>query len=224
MNYEIKNIENLKYVIKYPNNFDENRSYPVIFIMHGAGGRGNDINVLLANPYFLQTSKHENFPFITVAPLCSENTWFDLWNQLKALVKLTYSLPYTDKKRIYAMGASMGGYGTWQLAMSMPEYFAAIVPICGGGMYWNAGRLVNVPVWAFHGGKDSVVLPRESEKMVEAVNANGGNAKLTIFAENGHNAWDDTYSNYKVFEWLLSNENNNTNEIVDEYNSVTIYG
>ena len=224
MNYEIKNIETLKYVIKYPNNFDENRSYPVIFIMHGAGGRGNDINVLLANPYFLQTSKHQNFPFITVAPLCSENTWFDLWNQLKALVKLTYSLPYTDKKRIYAMGASMGGYGTWQLAMSMPEYFAAIVPICGGGMYWNAGRLVNVPVWAFHGGKDSVVLPRESEKMVEAVNANGGNAKLTIFAENGHNAWDDTYSNYKVFEWLLSNENNNTNEIVDEYNSVTIYG
>lgn len=224
MNYEIKNIENLKYVIKYPNNFDENRSYPVIFIMHGAGGRGNDINVLLENPYFLQTSKHESFPFITVAPLCSENTWFDLWNQLKALVKLTYSLPYTDKKRIYAMGASMGGYGTWQLAMSMPEYFAAIVPICGGGMYWNAGRLVNVPVWAFHGGKDSVVLPRESEKMVEAVNANGGNAKLTIFAENGHNAWDDTYSNYNVFEWLLSNENNNTNEIVDEYNSVTIYG
>ena len=38
-------------------------------------------------------------------------------------------------------------------------------------MYWNAGRLVNVPVWAFHGEKDSTVFVEESKKMVDAVNA-----------------------------------------------------
>ena len=75
------------------------------------------------------------------------------------------------------MGASMGGYGTWQLAMSMPKFFAAIVPICGGGMYWNAGRLINTPIWAFHGAKDPTVLCVESEKMVNHVNALGGKAK-----------------------------------------------
>ena len=224
MNCEIKNIENLQYVIRYPKGFDPNRTYPVILFFHGAGGRGNDINVLLNNPYFRHTANYEDFPFITVAPHCSENTWFDLWHLLKQLVKTAYSLPYADKKRIYAMGASMGGYATWQLAMSMPEYFAAIAPVCGGGMYWNAVRLLNVPVWAFHGGKDTVVLTRESEKMVESVNANGGNAKLTIYPENGHNAWDDTYSNYAVFEWLLSNENKNINEIVDIYDNVKDFG
>ena len=64
----------------------------------------------------------------------------------------------------------MGGYGTWQLAISMPEAFAAIVPICGGGMYWDAGRLKKVPVWAFHGDSDPTVFPEESVKMVNAVN------------------------------------------------------
>ena len=102
------------------------------------------------------------------------------------------------------MGASMGGYAVWQLAMSMPEYFAAIVPICGGGMYWNAGRLIHVPVWAFHGAKDATVLLEESVKMVEAVNKKGGNAKLTIYPNTKHDSWTATYSNYEVFQWLLT--------------------
>jgi predicted peptidase len=118
----------------------------------------------------------------------------------------------------------MGGYATWQLAMSLPEYFAAIVPICGGGMYWNAGRLVNVPVWAFHGQKDPVVLPEESVKMVEAVKHNGGNARLTLYPENAHDAWSDTYRNPEVFEWLLTNENQNAMKLTEQYKGSDIYG
>ena len=122
------------------------------------------------------------------------------------------------------MGASMGGYGTWQLAMSLPDIFAAIVPICGGGMYWNAGKLKNVPVWAFHGALDKTVLPEESEKMVNAVNKRGGSARLTVYPENGHNAWSDTYSNPEVFEWLLSNTNQKLQSFENEYKGSAIYG
>ena len=68
-----------------------------------------------------------------------------------------------DKSRVYVVGASMGGYATWQLAMSRPELFAAIIPICGGGMYWNAGRLIHMGVWVFHGEEDITVLPQESK-------------------------------------------------------------
>ena len=169
MKIVLKNIDNLQYAVRYPNNFNENEKYPVILFLHGAGGRGNDINVVLNNPYFTLTEKDEDFPFITYAPLCSENTWFDLFAQLKKLVITITKDKNTDIERIYGIGASMGGYATWQIAMSMPECFAAIAPICGGGMYWNAGRLVNVAVWAFHGKKDTTVLPVESEHMVERV-------------------------------------------------------
>lgn len=83
---------------------------------------------------------------------------------------------YVDKKRVYLIGASMGAYATWQMAMTRPDIFSAIVPICGGGMCWNAARLKEMGVWAFHGVLDNIVLPEESIKMVNAVNKNGGNA------------------------------------------------
>lgn len=213
----------LTYLVKYPEGFSENGKYPVLMFLHGAGSRGTSTDALRGNPFF-KCIEPLNLPFVIVAPLCSENTWFDLFEHLENLVKEVAKLPYADEKRIYLTGNSMGGYGTWQLAMSMPEYFAAIVPVCGGGMYWNAWRLKNVPVWAFHGGKDCTVLPRESEKLVEAVNDAGGNAKLTIFSEAGHDAWTPTYSNPEVFSWLLEHESNCKVEYKDEYTDSTIYG
>jgi len=224
MQTKISQFEELKYVVKYPKNFKEGEKFPVLIFLHGAGTRGNDIDKLLTNPFFEITNKHDNFPFIVVAPLCAENTWFDVFEQLKRLVYKVSCEPFTDKKRIYAMGASMGGYCTWQLAMSMPHFFAAIVPICGGGMYWNAARLINVPIWAFHGEKDTVVEVEESIKMVDAVNKCGGCAKITIYPENQHDAWSDTYNNIEVFNWLLSNTNKNRSSITDNYKDGNIYG
>ncbi|MBQ3125597.1 MAG: prolyl oligopeptidase family serine peptidase [Clostridia bacterium] len=214
----------LRYIIKYPDGFSEEKKHPVLFFLHGAGTRGTDISKLTGNPFFGIIEQHENFPFICVAPQCSENTWFDLWEQLKKLVVEISQFPYVDRERIYVMGASMGGYATWQLAMSMPEYFAAIVPICGGGMYWNAARLVDVPVWAFHGGKDMTVRAEESVKMVDAVNRHGGSAKLTLYPENGHNAWSDTYANMEVFSWLLHQKRKSKPEYTDQYKNSGVYG
>ena len=91
--------------------------------------------------------------------------------------------------------------------MSLPKTFAAIVPICGGGMYWNANRLRHTPVWAFHGEKDKTVFCEESRKMVDAVNKKGGNAKLTVYPDAEHDSWTETYRNPEVFEWLLSQKN-----------------
>ena len=225
MKYEIREFKKIKYILCFPDNFDENQKYPVLIKLHGAGGRGDDITPLLRDSAFLhEREKFSDFPFMTIMPLCYENTWFDMWEQLKEFVTYIVNLPNADSERIYLMGASMGGYATWQLAMSCPEFFAAIVPICGGGMYWNASRLVNVPIWAFHGAKDNVVLSRESEIMVERVNACGGQAKLTIYPENEHNAWSDTFSNPEVYEWLLSHKNENVKQVIDIYNDIKKYG
>lgn len=196
--------QGMQYTVRYPKDFDETKKYPLLLFLHGAGTRGNNLGALKGNAFFKETEKYEDFPFVVAAPLCSENTWFDMMETLKAWIKETAALPYVDASRVYLMGNSMGGYATWQLAMSMPELFAAIVPICGGGMYWNAGRLASVPVWAFHGEKDPVVYVEESKKMTAAVNAQGGSARLTLYPENGHDAWTDTYRNREVFEWLLS--------------------
>ena len=216
--------ENLEYLINYPAGYEAGKRYPVVLFLHGAGTRGDDISILAGNPFMKLTRQYEEFSFITVAPHCKHGTWFDYFETLKHFAATVAAAAYTDPERFYLMGSRMGGYGTWQLAMSMPEYFAAIIPICGGGMYWNAGRLINVPVWAFHGEIDNVVCVDESKKMVDAINKKGGNAKLTLYPDTKHDSWTPTYNNKEVFEWLLSQRNENAKALVDQFSNSKIYG
>ena len=216
--------EGMQYAVRLPDDYVAGNTYPVLLFLHGAGTRGSDIKNITGHSFMKRPDKMPNFPFVVVAPLCHENTWFDLFETLKRFVLFVASQGYADKKRIYLTGNSMGGYGSWQLAMSLPQLFAAMIPVCGGGMYWNAARLVNVPIWAFHGGKDATVFVEESKKMVEAVNKRGGNARLTIYPEHPHNSWTDTYNNPEIYTWLLSHENENAKELIDEYNNSGTFG
>ena len=210
MHYQEASFCGLRCLVRYPDGFDPIRPSPALLFLHGAGTRGTDMALLRGNPFFEEIEKLDVFPFVVVAPLCHENTWFEVWERLMALAKHTAALPWVDGQRLYLMGASMGGYGSWQLAMSLPELFAAMVPICGGGMFWNAGRLVNVPVWAFHGALDPVIPAEESRRMVDAVNQAGGSARLTVYPQREHNAWSDTYSDPEVYRWLLQHRRENT--------------
>ena len=224
MKKDFYKIQGLNCVVSFPDTYDPKGEYPTIIFLHGAGSRGKDLGVVSSNPYFNICYKHKDFPFITFAPQCFKNTWFDHFEALEALVDEISGYDFVDSSRIYIMGASMGGYATWQLAMSMPEKFAAIVPICGGGMYWNSGRLANLPVWAFHGALDNIVLVEESIKMVDSINKNGGNAKLTVYPNNAHDAWNDTYANPEVFEWLLLHQRKKPIELKDKYSGAEQYG
>ena len=120
-----------------------------------------------------------------------------------------------DTHRIYLTGLSMGGFGTWNLALSHPERFAAIAPICGGGetilvtlaQLYDPAKLAQMKtlgVWAFHGGKDTTVNPDESEHMVNALKKVGcTDVKLTIYPEAQHDSWTQTYANPELFTWFL---------------------
>ena len=206
MSMEVKKFKDMKYIVRYPNDFAENKKYPVIIFLHGAGSRGYNIKALEENPYFRETAVH-NIPAVTFAPQCFANSWFDVFGLLQEFIQTVIKHPYVDRRRVSLIGASMGAYAVWQMAMSHPELFAAIVPICGGGMYWNAARLKEMPIWAFHGSEDPTVYPEESIKMVERVNRCGGNAKLTICDGVKHDSWLNAYRSSEVFEWMLSQEN-----------------
>ena len=218
---EERTMEGLRYIIRFPDGFDERKKYPLMMFLHGSGTRGEDIEVLKRNSFFRHIPA--DAAFIAIAPLCTKNSWWDHFESLRRFVKAAADMPFADASRFSLIGNSMGGYGAWALGMSIPEYFSALVPICGGGMYWNAARLQNVPVWAFHGGKDRTVLPEESRKMVDAVNRKGGNARLTVYPENGHNSWDDTYRDPAVFRWMIFQTNDGSPAASEQMDAV-IYG
>jgi predicted peptidase len=110
-----------------------------------------------------------------------------------------------DKNRIYVTGLSMGGQGTWTLALSQPNRFAAIAPVCGWTDSWEVCKISRIPTWVFHGAKDNVVPVTESQEMVKALeNCGAKEVKLTIYPEANHDSWTETYNNPELYNWLLS--------------------
>ena len=225
MKIEQGNFESLPFILHAPDDFDKTKQYPILLHLHGAGTRGITLEQYAASANFETIQRSAGNRLVILSPHCTMNTWYDKFETLIRFANSIKELPFADPSRIYLMGVSMGGYAAWQLAMSQPTLFAAMIPICGGGMCWNASRLKDIPIWAFHGGKDTTVLPEESIRIVEKVNKRGGSAKLTVYPENEHNAWDDTFKNPEVFTWLLSHKNKNAPVLEkDEYNGREAFG
>lgn len=192
----------MDYLLFLPEGYDQQESWPLILFLHGAGERGDDLELVKKHgpPKIVETKK--DLPFIVVSPQCKPNVW---WQPMRliALLDEIVAKYKVDEERIYVTGLSMGGFGTWALAAQTPDRFAAVVPICGGGEPYWARRFPQLPVWAFHGGKDFLVPPRRSEEMVEALKKFGGKPKLTVYPDAGHDSWTETYDNPELYEWLL---------------------
>ena len=83
MEYKELQFEGIKYLIRYPDGYTEGEKYPTILHLHGAGSRGADLNVIRNGTFCRVIDGYENFPFVSVMPQCSENTWFDHFDTLK---------------------------------------------------------------------------------------------------------------------------------------------
>lgn len=166
----------LQYLISYPKDFDESKKYPLVLFLHGAGTRAETTDNLRKNICLINiVNRQDERGYITLAPLCtSDADWFELMQPLINLVEATINLPYIDKTRVHVTGNSMGGYGTWEIAIRRPDWFASAMPLCGGGIGGFAKYLVDVPIRTFHGLCDQVVDPIESIQMAKAVNLAGG--------------------------------------------------
>ena len=218
----------LPYRLYVPFNYTPEKDYPLVVNLHGAGLRGTDnkrqlnlINTAMMNP---QLSVDEA---IIIFPQCpANNKWVDTdWgkgsydldkvpesNELRAVMELVGQLQkeYSiNEKRIYALGYSMGGYGTWNLLMNHPDVFAAGIPMCGAGDPNKASILKDMPIWAVHGAKDPTVPVSGSRDMANALEAIGATKfHYTELPDAEHDVWNYTYKNYEIFAWLLSQEKN----------------
>jgi predicted peptidase len=192
----------LKYLLHLPKSYAEKESWPLLLFLHGIGERGENLDRVKVHgpPKLIAAGK--DFPFIVVSPQCPSDRWWKS-DDLSALLDEITEKYKVDKDRIYVTGLSMGGFGTWSLAASSPDRFAALVPICGGGDPNTAARLAHVPIWVFHGAKDPVVPVKRSEEMVAALKKANGNVKFTVYPEAGHDCWTEAYENPELYDWLL---------------------
>ena len=202
--------EDMQYLLFLPKVYDANaeKEWPLLLFLHGAGERGDDINLVTVHGPPKRIAKEPDFaekcPFIVVAPQCLKDHY---WSpaQLHLLLDAIEANYKIDKKRIYVTGISMGGFGTWMLTADRPERFAAVAPICGGSDTTLAEKFVNTPLWAFHGDADSLVPVNLSQDMVKAIEEAGGKkAKLTTYPGVNHDSWTQTYENQALYDWFLT--------------------
>lgn len=182
---------------------DVKARWPLLIFLHGSGERGSDIARVKVHGPPKIADRNPAFPFVTVSPLLGADQDWDIakLDRLLDVVARTYRI---DPARIYLTGLSRGGHATWRWAMAEPQRFAAIAPVAGRGDPATACALKDKPVWAFHGDRDDVVAPEGSFVMVRAIRACGGNPRLTIYPDLGHNAWDPAYDDPALYLWLLS--------------------
>ncbi len=195
------------YLLHLPKTYgaDKEKKWPVIVFLHGSGERGSNLELVKVHGPPKLVEKDPEFPFIVVSPQCPEGT---RWNPmlLGAMLDSVISKHAVDQDRIYLTGLSMGGFGTWDWAAAEPRRFAALVPICGRGDPRIAERLKNIPVWVFHGAKDTAVPLSGSEEIVKALEKAGGKPKLTVYPDAGHDSWTETYNNPELYKWLLEQQ------------------
>ena len=183
---------------------------PLLLFLHGAGERGDESGAEIAKvkihgpPRLLDHPEFaKKLPCVTVSPQCKNGyTWSPA--QLMLLLDHIEKNYVIDKSRIYITGLSMGGFGTWMCLNESPSRFAAAAPICGGAKLDWAEKLVNVPIWTFHGSQDFLVTLDQTEKMVNAIKKAGGKKILfTVYEGVGHDSWTQTYSNQLFYDWLF---------------------
>lgn len=217
-----------RYAVFVPAAARDGRPLPVVLFLHGSGERGDDGHAQTTaglGPWLQRNS--DTFPALVVMPQVPHDGEWAGANARMALATLDAASREFDgdRSRTYLTGMSMGGYGTWETALMAPGRFAALVPVCAGVLAPRAvrptlhvtpvagtadphaslvARLRDVPVWMFHGAKDTVVPPDDARRVYQAARQAGAGFRYTEYPDGGHNAWDAAYADATMWDWLFA--------------------
>ena len=214
----------LRYRVLTPEGFKESEKYPLVLFLHGAGERGsdNESQLMHGGQMFLNPVNREKHPAFVLFPQCPvEDYWAFLgrpasFTKLEAEEEVTPILqavkelmdsylecPYIDKSRVYIMGLSMGGMGTFDLVTRYPETFAAAIPICGAADTGKLGTIEGVSFRIYHGDADTVVPVECSRLAYRALRDAGADVEYYEFPGCGHGSWNPAFSMPDFMEWLF---------------------
>lgn len=229
----IKGTDTLRLRMQLPENFDSSKQYPLVLFLHGAGERGADNNLQLMHgaKLFADAAVRQQFPAIVVFPQCAAN---DFWSNVEigfdektkqrnfAFQEAGNATPalnnvinwlqgylnemHVDRQRVYVMGLSMGGMGTFEIVRRMPNTFAAAVAICGGANTATAKQIRKTPFWIFHAADDPIVPASLSQDMIMALQQfyDAADMQFTMYPKGGHNSWDKAFAEKDFLPWVFS--------------------
>jgi predicted esterase len=197
------------YMVYLPDGYeaDPNKSWPLLFFLHGYGDRGDNLFLLPKASPFIFIREKGHLPFIIVAPLLNtEHTLFPDEYMTRALDEALTNYR-VDKKRIYLTGMSMGGEAAYRFALNQPDTFAAVSPLCAYLLSntdtASLEKTKGLPIWAIHGADDQVISLARGQQAADAFKKAGADIRFSVLAGHDHDVWTDTYSDSQFYDWFL---------------------
>ena len=208
--FETKSGRRLDYLL-YRTAEEGRAALPLIVYLHGADGRGDDIKTLLrieSIPRYIEEGK-VCLPrdAMVIAPQCPAGmNWAKLADEVVELVQYAVSELGADARRVSLTGVSLGGMGTFDIAIKYPEVFSCLVPVCASVDAKQCAVLAVLPVWIFHGELDTGMGFSAVEANAVIQNA-GGNCKLTLLPGEGHEIrWIYYSEQFHIMDWMLAQQ------------------
>ncbi len=217
--------DSLQYRILEPKEIRAQDKYPLVLFLHGAGERGNDNQKQLfhGSQMFLNPVNRDKYPAFVIFPQCPEGKFWaysrypksftdleaeeempPVFRAVKELLDAYLVNPLVDKSRIYIMGLSMGGMGTYDMVSRFPEIFAAAIPICGAVQPGRLASAKDVKFRIFHGDADKAVPVEGSRSAYRELKEVGADVEYIEFPGCDHNSWDPAFNRPDFMEWLFA--------------------
>lgn len=192
-----------------PGMLKDGEKYPLVLLLHGAGERGDDNESQLKHgaKAFVAPENYAAHPCFLIVPQCPKDGWWGgaTLDRAQELLEAAAKRFPVDRKRIYVTGLSMGGFGTWELISRNPKFFAAAIPICGGGDPARVVAAKALPIRAFHGAADNTVPPQKTRDLIDALKKAGSKSvQYTEYPDVRHDSWTRTYGDPMVMDWLFA--------------------
>jgi pimeloyl-ACP methyl ester carboxylesterase len=202
----------MPYTLFVPSTYDRRKPAPLVVDLHGL-----NITPLQQILFDGTTDFAERYGFIVVAPMgFNLSGWWGSRTgtpvataavkpggdvrysttelaeiDTMALLKSIREQYAVDSDRIYLMGHSMGGAGTYYLGGKYNDIWAGLAPISGAGgiAEGTAERYKSLPTLVMHGAKDSIVPAATSRRAVAALQAVGAPHLYLEFPDKDHEFW-----------------------------------
>jgi pimeloyl-ACP methyl ester carboxylesterase len=202
----------IAYTLFVPTSYDPQKPSPLVVDLHGL-----NITPLQQILFDGTTDLAERYGFIVLAPMgFNVSSW---WGSragtavataavkpgtdtrysntelaeidTMALLKSIREQYTIDSDRLYLMGHSMGGAGTYYLGAKYNDIWAGLAPISGAGGIAEgaADRYKSLPTLIMHGAKDSIVPAATSRRAVAALQAVGAPCIYLEFPDKDHEFW-----------------------------------
>ena len=202
----------MPYALFVPSTYDPKKPSPLVVDLHGL-----NITPLQQILFDGTTDLAERYGFIVLAPMgFNLSSWWGSRTgtpvataavkpggevrysttelgeiDAMSVVKLIREQYVIDSDRIYLMGHSMGGAGTYYLGWKYSDMWAGLAPIAGAGGIPEGGgdRYTSVPMLIMHGEKDSIVPAATSRRSVAALQAAGAQHLYLELPGKDHEFW-----------------------------------